>query len=92
VRAVDLAGFGAGTLLSTLETPGHYALALPLWSLVRIAGYAGWVVLCAEPLLTGVWSPRHYWSQRRQLILVAGGLVVAGLLLELLLPPLWSRG
>jgi hypothetical protein len=92
VRATNLAAYGAGTLLGAMETPGLYIFVLPLWALVRIAGYAGLVILCAEPLLTGNWSPRSYWTQRRRLLLVSLGLVVAGLLLEIVLPPLWSRG
>ncbi|HXF63013.1 MAG TPA: hypothetical protein VNK95_15415 [Caldilineaceae bacterium] len=92
VRATNLAAYGAGTLLSTIETPGLYILALPLWAMIRIAGYAGLVILGAEPLLTNNWSPRFYWAERRRLLLVGLGLVAAGLLLEIVLPPLWSRG
>lgn len=92
VRATNLAAYTAGTLLGAMETPGLYIWALPLWAMIRIAGYAGLVILCAEPLLTNTWSPRFYWTQRRRLLLVALGLVVAGLLLEIILPPIWSLG
>jgi hypothetical protein len=92
VRAVNLAAFGSGALLSVLMQPGLILFAIPVWALVRIAGYAGLVLLCAEPLLTSNWSPSFYWTQRRSLLLVSVSLLLAGLLLELILPSIWSRG
>jgi hypothetical protein len=92
MRATNQAAFGGGTLLSAMNLPGLYPLALPLWALIRIAGYAGLVVLCAEPLLTSNWSPGFYWANRRRLIVGSLALLLIGLLLELLLPPFWSRG
>lgn len=91
VRAVDLAGFGTGALLTSLDTPALILLVIPIWSLVRIAGYAGLVTLLAEPLLTNIWSPTHYWDRRQRLLLVSLGLVITGLLLELILPGLVAK-
>jgi hypothetical protein len=64
---------------------------LPLWTLLRLAGYAGFVVLLAEPLFTGNWTLRHYLGERRTLLLASTALLVAGLLLELILPGAWRR-
>jgi hypothetical protein len=91
-RATNLAAFVTGGLLGVIDRPFLLPLAVPVWSLIEIAGYAGLVMLCAEPLLTSNWSPRFYWSERRRLLLVSLGLVVAGFVLELLLPPIWTRG
>ncbi|RIK52381.1 MAG: hypothetical protein DCC57_09980 [Chloroflexi bacterium] len=91
VRAVDLAGFGTGALLTSLDTPALILRVIPLWSLVRIAGYAGLVILLAEPLLANRWSLTHLLTQRRQLLWISLGLVVGGLLLELVLPGLMAR-
>ncbi len=91
VRAVDLAGFGTGTLLTSLDAPALILRVIPIWSLVRITGYAGLVTLLAEPLLTNIWSPTHYWHHRQRLLLVSLGLIIAGLLLELILPGFVAR-
>lgn len=89
VKSVNLAGYGMGALLVSLNRTAALFLALPLWTLLRIAGYAGLITLLSEPLLTSNWqllSDRH---NRRRLILIAGGLLLLGLLLELFLPDLW---
>jgi hypothetical protein len=78
-------------LLSALESGGDAVYTLPLWTLVRVAGYAAGVVLLAEPLLTYTWSPRHYWRNRRGLILFALSLTAAGLALEWVLPGYFAR-
>lgn len=91
VRAVDLAGFGAGSLFATLATPALLPWMIPVWALVRIAGYAGLVILLAEPILTDRWSASAVLSRRRKLLFLSLGLVAAGLLLELVLPGLMAR-
>ncbi len=91
VSQTNRAAYGMGVLLRSLVNGGDAFFTVPLWSLVRIAGYAGLVVLLAEPLLTYTWSPSVYWRTRRRLILVAVTLIVAGLLLELLLPGYFAR-
>lgn len=88
VRAVGMAGFSTGALLASLDTTALIPLVIPFWSLLRIAGYAGLVVLLAEPLLTNQWAPSFYWNTRRRLLLISLGLVLAGLVAELVLPGL----
>lgn len=89
VKSVNLAAYNMGVLLVALNSTAGLFLALPSWSLLRIAGYAGLVILLSEPGITGIWQPAHYWRTRRQLIVRAGALLLAGLLLELFLPNLW---
>ena len=91
VRSVNLAGFYLGSLL--IDFPSLLALwiGLPLWTLLRLAGYAGWTVLAAEPLLVKNWSPGHLLQKRRRLLLISTACVALGLLLELVLPGLWIR-
>ena len=89
VRAVNLAAFQAGVLLSTMETQFHLPAAVHTWTLLRIAGSTGLVILFAEPLLTRNWSPLFYITQRKRLILVSFGLLILGFLAELLLPSIW---
>jgi hypothetical protein len=89
VKSVNLAAYNMGVLLIPLQSAAGLLLALPLWSLLRIAGYAGLVILLSEPGITGNWQPGHYWRTRQRLIVIAGGLLLGGLLLELFLPDLW---
>lgn len=89
VRATNLAAFGAGSLWASSEATLNGLGGLPLWTLLRLAGYAGGIVLLAEPLLTRNWSFAYYLTERRTLILVAILLLVSGLLLELILPNAW---
>ncbi len=90
MRAVNLTGFHTGSLLHVAHGPLSLLAALPFWTLVRIAGYASCVLLCAEPLLTGNWSPAYYWRHHHRLIIVSLLLLALGLVLELALPPLWK--
>jgi hypothetical protein len=89
VKSVNLAAYNMGILLVALNSTAGLFLALPLWSLLRIAGYAGLVILLSEPGITGKWQPVYYWRVRQQLIVIGGGLLLGGLLLELFLPDLW---
>ncbi len=89
VRAVNQAAFLAAALLSGGTGPGALLSALPIWTLLYLAGLAGFVVLLAEPLLTGVWSPSYYLTVRRRLLAGAALLLLLGLLLELTLAPRW---
>jgi hypothetical protein len=91
VRVINQAAYGTGILLTSLQTSWHAFLVIPYWTLLRAAGYAGIIVLCAEPLLTYNWSPSYYWQNHRKLILVSLALVVLGLVLELLLPGIVAR-
>ncbi len=89
VRALNLAAFHMGALLLVGDNPAAYVGAVPLWALVRISGYAGFVVLLAEPLVTRNWQPFFYLRTRRRLLFIAVILTLIGLLLELFLPDLW---
>lgn len=88
MRALNLAAYSTAILLAALETPSLILLTIPWWTLVRVAGYAGLLVVLAEPLLTYTWSPSHYWQRSRRLLLTSTGLLVAGILAELILPGL----
>jgi len=88
-RATNVTGFLAGALGNSLDSPVAFVAALPVWSLLRLAGYAGFIAVLAEPLWTGNWSPAFYWHKRRRLLLTAATLLLLGLALELALPSLW---
>ncbi len=89
VRALNLAAFNMGVLLVVSDKPLAFLEAVPVWSLLRISGYAGFIILFAEPLLTSNWNPGFYLRERRQLFLVSIILTLVGLLLELILPDFW---
>lgn len=89
VRALNLAAFTMGSLLHVIDSPGALLGAFPLWTLVRIGGYAGLVVLLAEPFLNSDWKRTFTLPARRRLLLIAGGLTILGLLLEFILPGAW---
>ncbi len=91
VRIVNLAGYGTGTLLASLLNPGQILLVIPYWTLLRVAGYAGVIILCAMPMLTSYWSPSYYWQNHRKLIFVSIGLIVVGFLIQLFLPGIVAR-
>ena len=88
-RAVNLAGYNMGSLLLADHSTELIAALWP-WLWLRLAGYGGLVILLAEPLLTSNWSPLFYKNQRGRLLLIATGLVIIGLTLELVLPSLWQ--
>jgi hypothetical protein len=83
VRATNLAAYGSGLLLHE-NLP--LLASLPLWTWLRLGGYAGFIILLAEPMLTSQWSLRYYLNHRRRLLLVATLLLGLGLVAEFLLP------
>lgn len=91
VRAVNQLGFAIAIAGASLGGPLGWLLAIPLWSLAWIAGLAGLIIVCAEPLLTSNWSITFYGKQRRALLVAVAALLAAGLLLELLLAPAWTH-
>lgn len=91
VRLLNQAAYGTGILLDSLENSIHSVLVLPYWSLLRASGYAGLIIIFAEPLLTYQWSPGYYWQNRRRLLLIAVALVLLGYLVELFLPGIVVR-
>jgi len=89
VRALNLTIFSMAGLMVMMESNTTLLAAVPIWGILRTLGYAGAVLLLAEPLLTSTWNPLYYWRTRRRLILATSALVGIGLLLEFLLPDLW---
>ena len=91
VRAVNLTGFTIGSLAPAVGGPLGLLVSLPLWSLARIAGYAGLLLPLSEPLLLGQWSLTRLWIRRRNLLIISAALILLSLLLELLVPALWQQ-
>ena len=91
VRAANLGAYSAGVLWQDSGLLFNLFAGLPIWTLLRLAGSAGLVVLLAEPLMSGNWSLRYYVSHRRALLVTSSLLLGAGLVLELLLPNLWRN-
>ncbi len=90
VRGVDLFAFGAATLIGNVS-PGGIVMALMPWRLLTLAGYAGFLLLLAQPIVINRWNPSHYLTDQRRLLLWSAGLLITGLLLESLLPGIWQR-
>ena len=89
VRALNLTMFSLGGLLLMMENGSAFIAAVPLWAILRTLGYGGAVILLAEPLLTSNWHLAYYWRNRRRLLLFTTALLLAGLLLEFILPDYW---
>lgn len=89
VRALNLTMFSMGGLMVMMENGSAVITAIPFWAILRTLGYAGAVVLLAEPLLTSNWQPLYYWRSRRRLLLLSTALLLTGLLLEFILPDFW---
>ena len=87
VRAVNQFGFGVGRL--ALEGPSVLLIGLMPWRMVTLAGYAGLIILLAQPLLTNNWNPALYFPRQRRLATASAILIVIGLVLEFALPGLW---
>ncbi len=91
VRLINLAAYGTGILLATLPNLGLVLLVIPYWTLLRAAGHAALIVLCAMPLLTYRWSPGYYWREHRQWLVVALTLIILGIVAELIIPGLATQ-
>ena len=90
MRLVNQTGFGIGIIWGAIEGRGGLLLAIPLWTVLRIAGLAGFVILFSTPLLSGQWSPHYYWKTMRSLILSSAILLILGILLGMFGPTLWQ--
>jgi len=91
VKMANLAAFSAGSLLLTMDSLLLLPIALPLWSLLQIAGAGGLVVLLAEPLTSGRFAAGmgDLFRVRRRPLLICGAIYLLGLILELILPAFW---
>lgn len=89
VRAVNLTAFSMGAVILAGGEAKALIGGIPIWALIRISGYAGLVILLAEPLLTSNWNPLFYLRERRRLLILSVALTGIGLLLELFLPNSW---
>ena len=87
VRAVNHFGYGVGRLAG--EGLPLFVLGLMPWRLATLAGYAGFIVMLAQPLLTNNWNPAHYFARQRRLATVSATMIALGLILEFALPGLW---
>lgn len=89
VRAANLAAYGAGVLWYDSGQIINLFAGLPIWTVLRLSGYAGFVALLGTPLFSGNWSLRYYLNHHRRLVIVSVGLLLLGLVLELILPGVW---
>lgn len=94
VRTVNLAGFYAGSAVNSLGSFAGVLPGLPIWTILRILSYIGFVSVLSEPILTGNWSISHYLFNpespiRRRILLASIILLLASILLELILPNAW---
>jgi hypothetical protein len=85
VKTTALAAYGAAAVW---ESGAGISGFLP-WQLLRIAGYSGFVVVFAQALWAGMWSPRALWRAHRRTLLISAALLGAALLFEAFLPGLW---
>jgi hypothetical protein len=91
MKVANLAAFSAASLLLTLPNLLWIFVALPLWSILQIAGGGGLLVVLAEPLASGKFGAglRELGRRRRLPFLLFGGMFVLGILLEFVLAPFW---
>lgn len=89
VRMANLAAFSAGHLLGIFGNPILIFIALPVWSILQIAGAGGLVVLCAEPLLSGRFALGPWFRRRSRLLALFSGIYAIGLLAEAILSAFW---
>lgn len=89
VRMANLAAFTAGHLLGALGNPLWIVVALPIWSLLQLAGAGGLIVLFAEPLLVDRFRLGRWFPRRRRALAIFGALYLAGVVAEIILPTFW---
>lgn len=87
VRAANFAAFGMGGLLAGGES---LLAVLPIWTIIKVAGYGGLFILLSRPLLVDGGAIAPLLGSQRRGLLISIGLLGSGLVLELFLPGLWS--
>ncbi len=89
VRMANLAAFSAGHLLGIFDDPLLLFVALPVWSILEIAGAGGLVVVCSELLLAGRFALGEWFRRRKRLLAIFAAIFGVGLLAEAILPAFW---
>lgn len=92
--ALDRFNFTVASLLAVAQSPALLALvAWPLWFIVRLLGYLIVGAVLAEPVANLNLRPAYLaaWLQRRRRLLLAGlGVILLGIVLQILLAPLYQ--
>ena len=92
--ALDRFNFTVASLLSLAESPVLAAAAAwPLWMIVRLVGYLIVGAVLAEPVANLDLRPAYLaaWLQaRKQLLLIGLGIILLGVILQVLLAPLYQ--
>lgn len=92
--ALDRFNFTVASLLAVAQSPALMALvAWPLWFIVRLLGYLIVGAVLAEPVANLDLRPAYLaaWLQRRRRLLLAGlGVILLGIVLQILLAPLYQ--
>ncbi len=91
MRLANLAAYTAASLLLTLPNGLWIVVALPLWSVLQVIGGGGLLAVLAEPLASGrlIAGVKALGAGRRLPLLIFGAVFALGLILEVLLAPLW---
>lgn len=89
VRTVDLAAFSAAGFLLTPGTLAGLLVGLAPWTVLHIAGAVTLIAVLAQMLWTNTWSPRIYLTDYRRPLAVGVLLLLAAVLAEFALSPLW---
>jgi len=94
VRTINLASFYAGSTINSVGSFAGLLVGIPIWTMLRIVAYIGFVSIFAEPMSTGNWAIGHYLSNpnsstRKQFLLGAVILLVLSLASEIALSGLW---
>lgn len=89
IRGVNLAAFYSGTILAALSDTANGIGAFPIWTILRLGGYALISLIGGGMLITEAEPFNRYIQRRRTLLFWALGLTLLGLIFELILPDLW---